>query len=87
MIAVVLTRKSLAVRPYCEVKGVSCTWLGLQSQGDLIKSAIMKTYLAAHIGRIIRGFAICDLFCRWILRQHLVLNLQESEFVKFLIIL
>ena len=86
MIAVVLTRKSLAVRPYCEVKGVSCTWLGLQSQGDLIKSAIMKTYLAAHIGKVIRGFVICDLFCRWIL-DIVVLNLQENELVKFLIIL
>ena len=50
VIAVILTRRSLAIRPYCEVKGASCTWLGMPAQGDLIKSAIMKTYLAAHIG-------------------------------------
>ena len=65
MIAVVLTKKSLSIRPYCQVKGVSCTWLGSPPQGDQIKSAIMKTYLAAHVGKLLRlsdqGWSYCDI--------------------------
>ena len=51
VVAVVLTRKSLAERPYCALRGVSCAWVGHPVQKDLLKSVIMKTYLAAHIGK------------------------------------
>ena len=54
----ILTRRSVAKRPYCVLRGVSCAWLGNPPQNELIKSTIMKTYLAAHIGETLRSFKL-----------------------------
>ena len=54
----VLTRRSLADRPYCAVRGVSCAWVGHPVDKDLLKSVIMKTYLATRVGKRERDLLI-----------------------------